>query len=150
MKLAGTFDIDAPRSQVWDKVRDPHVMAACIPGCEGIEQIDEVSYRAQVFVKVGPIKARFNLTVEVLSEEEPETVISRTSGEEGTRASVVTSDNVLRLSETPDGGTHVEYEADVSMTGRLGKFGLGIFRKKADQLADVFVANFRETLGAVA
>ena len=33
------------------------------------------------------------------------------------------------------------------MTGRLGKFGLGIFRKKADQLAEQFVVNFRDRLG---
>ncbi|WP_428929479.1 CoxG family protein [Marinibacterium sp. SX1] len=150
MKIAGAFDIDAPRTTVWEKVRDPQLMAVCIPGCEGIEEIDRDSYRAQVAVKVGPIKARFDLVVEVLSEDPLKTVVSRTSGEEGTRASVVSSENVLRLSDTDGGGTHVEYEAEVSMTGRLGKFGLGIFRKKADQLAKVFVVNFSEILGVSA
>lgn len=150
MKIAGEFEIDAPRAEVWEKVRDPQVMVQCIPGCEGIEQIDATTYRSQVSVKVGPIKATFNLKVEVVSEEAPHTILSRTSGEEGTRASVVSSENVLRLAETPEGGTLVSYEADVSMTGRLGKFGLGIFRKKADQLAGVFVENFRAKLGVSA
>ena len=60
------------------------------------------------------------------------------------------SDNVVRLSDTDSGGTRVDYVADVSVTGRLGKFGLGIFRKKADQLAGQFVVNFREKLGVTA
>lgn len=150
MKIAGAFEVDAPQDRVWDKVRDPELMVQCIPGCESIEQIDPMAYRAKVSVKVGPISARFNLVVTVLSEEAPHTVISRTSGEEGTRASVVASDNVLRLEPTETGGTRVSYEADVSMTGRLGKFGLGIFRKKADQLAEVFVGTFRDKLEVAA
>ncbi len=150
MKIEGDFEVEAPRAEVWDKIRDPQVMGACIPGCESVEQVDETSYRAQVSVKVGPIKARFNLLVEVLDEQPEHTILSRTSGEEGTRASVVNSDNVVRLTDTDSGGTHVDYAADVSVTGRLGKFGLGIFRKKADQLAGQFVENFRAKLGVTA
>ena len=142
MKIEGDFEVPAPRSVVWEKIRDPKIMGQCIPGCEAVEQVDDTSYRAQVTVKVGPIKARFKLLVEVTDEQPPHTIISRTSGDEGTRASVVQSDNVVRLEETDTGGTRVDYEADVSVTGRLGKFGLGIFRKKADQLAAQFVESF--------
>ena len=150
MKIEGEFEVEAPRSEVWSKIRDPQIMGACIPGCETVEQVDDTSYRAQVTVKVGPIKARFNLLVEVLDEQPEHTILSRTSGEEGTRASVVNSDNVVRLADTDSGGTQVDYIADVSVTGRLGKFGLGIFRKKADQLAGQFVENFRAKLGVSA
>ncbi|ETX29287.1 CoxG family protein [Roseivivax isoporae] len=150
MKIEGEFEVEAPRSEVWDRIRDPQVMGACIPGCEAVEQVDDMAYRANISVKVGPIKARFNLLVEVLEERPEHTILSRTSGEEGTRASVVTSDNVVRLCDTDSGGTRVDYAADVSVTGRLGKFGLGIFRKKADQLAAQFVENFRARLGVTA
>ncbi|KGF70824.1 hypothetical protein LL06_02740 [Hoeflea sp. BAL378] len=147
MKIEGNFEVDHPRAEVWDKIRDPQVMGGCIPGCDSVEQVDDTSYRVKVSVKVGPIKAHFNLSVEVLEEDPPHTIVSRTSGEEGTRSSVVNSDNVVRLAETGTGGTRVDYIADVSVTGRLGKFGLGIFRKKADQLAEQFVVNFRDRLG---
>lgn len=148
MLIEGQFNLPAPRDRVWEKVRDPAVMSECIPGCESIEQIDETSYRSVVAIKVGPIRARFNLVVEITEEVEPETVRSRTRGEEGTRASVVASENLLTLAEDGEGGTDVTYAADVTMTGRLGKYGLGIIRKKADQLAGVFVDNFRERVVA--
>jgi carbon monoxide dehydrogenase subunit G len=146
MKLEGTFVVRAARAAVWDQIRSPAVMGQCIPGCEAIEQLDAMSYRAIVGVKIGPIKARFNLVVEVTSEEPPSVVRSRTRGEEGTRASVVTSDNVLTLTELGPLETEVGYAADVNMTGRLGKYGLGIMQKKAEALSEVFVENFRKAV----
>lgn len=150
MKIEGSFPVDAPRGLVWEKIRDPAVMGSCIPGCEAIEKIDDMSYRAVVGVKVGPIKARFNLVVEVTREDEPERVFSRSRGEEGTRASVVSSENVLTLTEVDAGHTDVHYTSDVSMTGRLGKYGLGIMQKKADALGAEFAQAFRARVEAEA
>jgi hypothetical protein len=143
MKLVGSFVINAPQPDVWSKIRDPGVMAGCIPGCEAITQLSEQSFRAVVAVKVGPISARFNLVVEIVAEDPPSIVRSRTRGEEGTRASMVTSENMLVLSSLGPEITKVDYSADVNMTGRLGKYGLGIMMKKAEQLSGVFVETFR-------
>jgi hypothetical protein len=44
----------------------------------------------------------------------------------------------------------VSYTSDISITGRLGKFGLGMMRKKADQLRQEFVQKFRATLAQAA
>lgn len=143
MKLGGTFAVHAPRAVVWDRIRNPVLMGECIPGCEAIEQLDATSYRAVVGVKLGPIKARFNLVVEVTREEPPSLVQSRTRGEEGTRASVISSENLLVLTEAGPAETQIDYSAEVSVTGRLGKYGLGIMQKKAEALSLVFVDAFR-------
>ena len=51
----------------------------------------------------------------------------------------------LALAETADGaGTEVTYTSDVSVFGRLGKFGLGIMKKKARDLGREFAESFRE------
>lgn len=143
MKLQGTFVVGAAREVVWEKIRNPAVMGGCIPGCEAIEQIDANSYRAIVGVKIGPITARFNLIVEVTREEPPSLVHSRTRGEEGTRASIVTSENLLTLTDLGPAETQVDYSSEVVVTGRLGKYGLGIMQKKAQALSEIFVENFR-------
>jgi carbon monoxide dehydrogenase subunit G len=143
MKFAGAFDVMAPQLAVWEKIRDPGLMAQCIPGCESIERVDDTSYRAVVGVKVGPISARFNLMVEVVGEEPPARVRARARGEEGGRASAVSSENTLSLTSLGESLTHVEYEAEVNVTGRLGKFGLGVMRKKVEQLSVAFVVTFR-------
>src|SRR5262249_9462798 len=130
MRIEGSFTVAAPRERVFAEITNPALMAACIPGCEGIEVVDAKTYRARVLVEVGPIKARFNLVVEVTGETPPERVASVTRGEEGSRASVLSANNELLLAASDGGGTEVRYVSEVSVTGRLGKFGLGMMKKK--------------------
>lgn len=149
MRIEGSFTVAAPRERVFAEITNPALMAGCIPGCEAIEVIDAKTYRARIVVEVGPIKARFNLVVEVTEEEAPVRVASVTRGEEGTRASVISSNNELRLAPA-EGGTEVKYISEVSVTGRLGKFGLGMMKKKAEQLGAKFAETFRGKIEAAA
>jgi carbon monoxide dehydrogenase subunit G len=149
MRVEGSFVVAAPRERVFAEITNPALMAACIPGCEAIEVIDGKTYRASILVEVGPIKARFNLVVEVTEEEAPVRVASVTRGEEGTRASVISSNNELLLAPA-EGGTEVKYVSEVSVTGRLGKFGLGMMKKKAEQLGAKFAESFRGKIEAAA
>ena len=146
MKLEGEFTVAAPAAEVWDAIRDPGLMAACIPGCEAAEPVSDTSYRAVVGVRLGPIAARFNLVVDIVEEIAPRLLRSRARGEEGSRASMLSSDNVMTLEERADGTTRVDWRADVSLTGRLGKYGLGIMRKKAEALSEEFVQAFSARL----
>ncbi len=149
MRVEGSFIVAAPRERVFAEITNPALMAGCIPGCEAIEVIDGKTYRARILVEVGPIKARFNLVVEVTEEEAPVRVASVTRGEEGTRASVISSTNELLLAPA-EGGTEVKYVSEVSVTGRLGKFGLGMMKKKAEQLGAKFAETFRGKIEAAA
>jgi carbon monoxide dehydrogenase subunit G len=149
MRIEGSFTVAAPRERVFAEITNPALMAGCIPGCEAIEVIDGKTYRARILVEVGPIKARFNLVVEVTEEEAPVRVASVTRGEEGTRASVISANNELVLVPA-DGGTEVKYVSEVSVTGRLGKFGLGMMKKKAESLGAKFAETFRGKIEAAA
>jgi carbon monoxide dehydrogenase subunit G len=146
MRIEGSFTLAAPRAIVWEKIRDPTLVARCVPGCDHIEPLSPTRHRARVIVAIGPIKASFNLVVEVTAEEPPARILSTTRGEEGSRASVVSADNILALAELPDGGTEVTYSSDVSITGRLGKFGLGVMKKKAEALGQQFAQAFQAQL----
>ncbi|MFO0987166.1 MAG: SRPBCC domain-containing protein [Alphaproteobacteria bacterium] len=150
MRIEGSFIVAAPRERVFAEITNPALMAGCIPGCEAIEVIDPKTYRARILIEVGPIKARFNLVVEVKEEVPPARVVSLTRGEEGTRASVISSNNELVLVPAEGGGTEVKYVSEVSVTGRLGKFGLGMMKKKAEALGAKFAENFRGKVEAAA
>ena len=50
---------------------------------------------------------------------------------------------MLRLRALGEAGTEVHYVSEVSLVGRLGKFGLGIMKKKAKSLGGEFAAAFR-------
>ncbi len=148
MRIEGSFIVAAPPEHVFAEITNPALMAGCIPGCEAIEVVDPKTYRARILVEVGPIKARFNLVVEVTEEVPPARVVSVTRGEEGTRASVLSANSELLLAPADNGGTEVKYASEVSVTGRLGKFGLGMMKKKAEALGAKFAENFRGKIEA--
>lgn len=146
MLIEGQFEVAAPRARVWQAIREPTLMAGCIPGCEAIETIDPTQYRATILVEVGPIKARFNLVVAVTREVPLDSINSTTRGEEGTRASILGARNRVSLREIAADRTEVAYSSEVSVTGRLGKFGLGIMKKKAETLGQQFAERFRQKI----
>jgi len=146
MRIEGSFEIGLPRSLVWQRIKDPSLMAGCIPGCQNINQIDDRNYSATVAIKVGIISASFDLSVEVTREEEPSTLHSRTKGQEGSRASMISTDNVVTLTEINPKQTRLDYASEVMVSGRLGKYGLGMMRKTVDRMADEFAANFNRAV----
>jgi carbon monoxide dehydrogenase subunit G len=144
MRIEDRFSIAASRDRVWQAIRNPAVVAPCLPGCQGVEVINPALFKAQVRVQLGPIKANFNVDVEIVSEIEPEEIRSRTRGEEGSRASSLSSENTLRLTELGAAETELHYVSEVSVVGRLGKFGLGVMKKKAESLGRDFAAAFKK------
>ena len=143
MQVADSFVVDAPLEIVWSMITDPEVVGPCIPGCQEIAVTGPTTYKADIRVAVGPIKTTFSVTVEKTEERPPHFASSTTKGEEGGRASTLNATSTLTLSEV-EGGTEIAYASDVSVFGRLGKFGLGVMKKKARDLGRVFADNFRE------
>src|SRR5262249_46527967 len=45
MTMTGEVQLPAQRQAVWDKLNDPDVLKACIPGCEELEETAEHGFR---------------------------------------------------------------------------------------------------------
>lgn len=143
MHIEDRFIVAAPRERVWAAITDPNVVAPCVPGCQGVSVTDPTHYKARIRVQLGVIRAEFNVEVELIEQVPPEQLRSRTRGEEGGRASSISAENVLRLAARGATETEVSYASDVSVVGRLGKFGLGVMKKKAESLGRDFAAAFK-------
>ncbi len=149
MKIDGAFTIAAPLPQVWDALLDPQIVGPCIPGCSDIEVISPTEYRATVTLEIGPIKAGFKVAVTVTQIVPQVSVTCLTKGEEGSRASVLSANSVMTVTACGIDQTDVRYASEVSVTGRLGKFGLGLMKKKAESVASAFARNLQSRLQAV-
>ena len=142
MVIEDSFEVAAPLGTVWSAITDPLVMAPCIPGCEAIEALDDRNFRARVKVKVGPIAANFIVEVTVTELVEPQRIESVTKGEEGSRASTLTAENWVQLEQLGALQTRVSYGSEVQLVGRLGRYGLGMMKKKAQSLGQDFAKAF--------
>lgn len=144
MKIENHFVVDATCEKVWQAINDPTLIARCIPGCESVEVTEQGKFRATISVRLGTVNARFNLVVEITEESPPCHQRSIMQGEEGTRASTLRAVNVLSLEAVNAYRTSVSFNSEVTITGRLGRFGLGVMRKKADALGREFTESFQE------
>mgnify|MGYP002654772907 CR=1 FL=1 len=59
MKMTGAVTLPASREVVWEKLNDPEVLKACIPGCEELTKDDDTHFSAVARIKLGPVKATF-------------------------------------------------------------------------------------------
>lgn len=144
MLIDGRFIVPAPPEQVLVHLFDAQLMASCLPGCESLEAIDADRYRAVVAIALAGVKARFDLQVEITSRE-ADGIHAITRGEEGGNASSLQATSDVRLAAVPE-GTCVDYRSEVAVTGRLGRFALGMMKKKAQSVGDEFAANLQARL----
>ncbi len=135
MKITGTSTLAAPPQQVWDAVHDPAVLARCLPGCERLTELGHDHYAMTVTAGVAAIKGTYDGEVALLEPLPPSSFAMRASGvgAPGTVDALV----VVRLAETPAGGTELTYDADASVGGAIGGVGQrmlsGVTRKMAGQ-----------------
>jgi hypothetical protein len=146
MKIEDSFTVSAPIESVWNTIIDPDQIAPCIPGCEGVEIVGPNSYRSKIRVGLGPINTTFKVDVQLTEQRPPHYLASLSRGEEGGRLSSISAQNELILADEGQGITRVSYSAEVQIVGRLGKFGLGIMKKKAKALGEEFARALREKI----
>jgi hypothetical protein len=147
VKITGTYELEADRQTVWEALNDPEVLKACIPGCESLEQTGENELTATVTAKVGPVKAKFNGSVELKDLNPPESYRIEGSGKGGA-AGFAKGGADVRLDERDGGGTVLSYEVDAQVGGKLAQIGSRLIDGTAKKLADQFFENFREHVGS--
>ncbi len=147
MLIDGQFPVAAPPHALMRHLFDARLMASCLPGCESLEALDGERYRAVVVMAMAGIKARFDLLVQITRRDE-NNIWAATRGEEGGQASKLQADSQVTLTASPE-GTLVAYRSEVAITGRLGRFALGMMKKKAQNLGEEFADNLRHKLEAL-
>ena len=143
MRIEKSFTINAPQDEVWRFISSPEKVGKCFPGCQSVTALGDDKYKAAIKVQIGPIKTVFNIDFEETEIRPIEFSAYTSRGEESNRASRLKAESTLSLSPIDDSRTQVDYTSELSIVGRLGKFGAGMMKKKADSLGDEFVQILR-------
>jgi carbon monoxide dehydrogenase subunit G len=132
MKFAGTVAIDAPRDKVWAFVIDPNQVGQCGPGVESFEVIDERHFKATAKVGIGFISARFVVNMEMAEQEPPDRAVIKAHGQ--APGSAVDATAEMTLSDGADGGTTMDWSADVTISGSLASLGARLIEGTANKM----------------
>jgi carbon monoxide dehydrogenase subunit G len=140
------FTVQAPPEAVWDFLLDPRRLAPCIPGCEGLEVLDERTYRVRLTVKVGFLATTQDVRMTLVEAEAPRRLVAEGRGEDARLGSQVDVRTTLELTAAESGATTVGYRSDVKVLGRLGGVGDEVMKVKARELAGLFAGRVRAAI----
>ncbi len=121
MKIEGEYTFDGPREDVWELVRDPEVLATCLPGTQSLHLVRENEYEGEVNVHVGPIAGVFSGRLFISNEVPPESCTL--TGEGKGKPGFVNGSGNVRLFEQDDNKTLMTYAGEVQIGGRLASVG---------------------------
>lgn len=141
MEMRETVTIQADRETVWKALNDPEILARCIPGCEKIEKKSPIEFAAEVVLKIGPIKARFNGEVTLSELNPPNSYVLSGEGKGGV-AGMAKGAASVELTEQADGTTLLSYEARVDVGGKIAQLGARLLNSTATKLTRQFFTDF--------
>ncbi len=147
MQFSGSVEIAAPRERVWAFVIDPNQVGQCGPGVESIEVIDDTHFKATAKVGIGFISARFVVNMEFAEMQTPDRATIKAHGQ--APGSAVDATAEMALSDGADGGTKMDWSANVDIAGTLASVGArmidGTASKMISQTFDCMKAKLEET-----
>ena len=147
MQFSGSVEIAAPRERVWAFVIDPNQVGQCGPGVESIEVIDDTHFKATAKVGIGFISARFVVNMEFAEMQAPDRATIKAHGQ--APGSAVDATAEMALSDGADGGTKMDWSANVNIAGTLASVGArmidGTANKMISQTFDCMKSKLEET-----
>jgi carbon monoxide dehydrogenase subunit G len=132
MHFEGSVQIGAPRDRVWAFVIDPNQVGGCGPGVESIEVIDDRHFKAAAKVGIGFINARFVVNMEFAEVSAPEAATIKAHGQ--APGSAVDATAEMRLRDGDEGGTVMDWKADVNIAGTLASVGARLIDGTANKM----------------
>lgn len=145
LEVTGDYQFQAPRDVVWDAFLDPELLARVMPGCERLEQVGDHEFEGVMKIRVGPVQGVFQGSVE-LSELQPPHSYHMTVNGRGP-AGIVRGEGDVQLQAT-DGGTHLDYQGQAQISGRIAGVGQRLMESSANAIARQSLENLDKQIQA--
>jgi carbon monoxide dehydrogenase subunit G len=136
-----TYAVNAPAAKLWEIVKDIPTVGTCIPGATDIKEGDDGAYTGTVKVRVGPIGLGLNGKLSIDGQDADARTISFT-GEGADRKVPGNVRLKITMAVSGEGETsELKVDSEANVMGKLGEFGQGIIKRKADGIMKDFGKN---------
>ncbi len=146
MVIESSITLDGSIKEIWEKLLDPACLKDCIPGCESVVIRNDREFEGIVKVKIGPIKTRFKVVLEIVEKQAPVRLISKALGKDLFKTGQFTQKNQLVLEELDTTKTRLTYSSELNISGKIATFGERIFRAKAKEMEESFLTSLSDIL----
>ena len=144
MEFDNTLEVPLPPAEAWRMLLDIKRIAACIPGAELTEVVDERTYKGKVALRIGPVALSLvgQARLEEVDDAGHRARVKAQGSDPKGRGS---TDAVISFRLEPSAsGTRVLIHFDVKLAGSIAQYGrgAGMIQSVASQL----IAQFGEAL----
>lgn len=141
MEFNYTYKVSAPPDALWAFVTDIPSVGACIPGASDVAESDG-AYTGTVKVRVGPVALGLAGRLSIDARDDATMRVAMTG--EGADRKVPGSVRVkieMAVEDAGGGESNLVVRSDANIMGKLGEFGQGIIKRKADGVMQEFGRN---------
>lgn len=150
VKLDKRYPIAATPEQAWAVLSDIRAMAACMPGAQITEQLDDTHYKGTVKSKVGPAVMNFGGDIELQGLDANTRTLQMLGKGADKSGSSAAMQLTASLEDAPEPGTVMLVGvATITVSGKLAQFGSRLLVPVSDALLAQFADNFRAAAQAV-
>src|SRR3984893_16490876 len=115
MKITGQVKVKAPRTAVFEALRDARFFASCVDGVHDLTEIAPDRYEAVLETKVAYMSFKFKVTVELTRAEPPRQIEAEVEGTPLGSVGRMTATAFTTVSE-PGEETQIDYAVDSNLT----------------------------------
>ncbi len=144
MHFEGTFTVKAPIAKVFSTVLDPKQISGCMPDLQRLDVKSAEEFTAVVRTGISFIKGDFTMNFRVVEKSPPShaRLVSRGSG----IGSSVDLETSVDLSESGDGRTTMNWQADARVGGRIASVGQRLLNSQAEKIIKELFACLQKKL----
>jgi len=132
VELSGSYTFAAPRTEVWDALMDPEVLAKMLPGTERLDKVGDNSFEGVLNVRVGPVQGRFKGVVSLIDLKDQESFRMEVEGRGP--AGFVRGGGDVVLTEVEDAKTVLSYQGTGDVGGRIASVGQRLVETSAKSI----------------
>lgn len=143
LAASGEVLIHATPEEVFDVLLDPVALARVIPGCKQLEQAGPDSYRADISIGIGMIRARYAAEIQLSELKRPHSLVLAGTGVSAVGAA--SGSGTVEL-QAEGGNTRLVYNYQAAVSGKVAAVGSRLL----ESAARLVLNQLFEQLGKVA
>lgn len=137
MDVSGRYTFEADVAKVWDVLMDPHVVGACLPGCQELRPLGDDRYEAVLSVPVSAITGTYKGTIAIEDKVPLRSYKLTLEGRGG--PGFVSGHSMITLSQEGE-RTAVEVAGAVQVGGAIARVGQRLLAGVSKMMMDRFFA----------
>jgi carbon monoxide dehydrogenase subunit G len=149
VKLEKTFPIEAPPDAGWKILQDIPAVAACMPGAEITETIDDSHYKGKIKAKIGPASMAFNGDLAVQGIDAGKRELHMIGKGQDTKGTSTAEMDLTATVVDAQNGFELQGSATVTVNGKAASLGGRMMTQVADQILNQFGKNFANNVMAL-